>query len=373
MDTTPISKKQLNQYLSIPNLINSTDNHAVKLLYEEIIAYMEKTHQNSQLKIYHRNPLVTVEDNYDNLLIPKDNISRSSTYTHYVDKEHVLATHSSAHIPKILSELAQDSKWEDVVVLAPSLVYRRDITDKTHLGVTHQMDVWRIKKGGEQITKVDLLEVIEGLGKVVNSAWKLRIVDMPHPYTNSGVEVNLTYKDKDIEILETGLIKEQILENASLNSDIYSGWAMGMGLDRLVMIKKGIPDIRYLRSDNPQIKAQMYDLDRYEEVSDQPSIKRDMSYCVPDDYVEEDINEDIRNALGEQVAVLESIKVVEEIKYEDLEKVAKERLGCSKNQKNVLVRITLRHLDKTLTKDEANKIYSEVYDQVNYGEKGYNL
>lgn len=55
----------------------------------------------------------------------------------------------------------------------------------------------------------------------------------------------------------------------------------------------------------------------------------------------------------------------------DLPEIAKEKLGINENQKNVLVRVTLRSLDQTLTKEYANKFLDEIYDKINQGQKGY--
>jgi len=378
MDTqikiNPIAKSQLKNYLSIKDLTSDKSNHAIKLLYEKIRNHISLLHQDSKIKIYRLNPIVDVRDNYDNLLISKNNISRSSTYTHYVTKTQILRTHTSAHIPKILKKLAHRDNWDDIVILIPGLVYRRDVTDKKHIGIIHHMDMWRItKKPKKIIQKQDLLNVVTEISKICAPDWKLRIVDNPHPYTNEGIEVNLVKNDQDIEILECGLIKEQIMINAGLDPDKYNGWALGMGLDRLVMTLKNLPDIRYLRSTNPEIAEQMKDLSIYREVSHQPSISRDISYCVPKEYVEEDINEEIRNAIEKYSDSLESIAVLDEIKHEDLNNIAKERLGSNPKLKNILVRITLRHLSKTLTKDEANQIYKLIYLKVNYGKNCYEI
>ena len=335
---------------------------------------MRSAHPSSKVIVYRQNPVVAVEDNYDRLLVSKDNISRSSTYTHYVDEAHILRTHTSAHIPGILDDLASKSDWDDVVILLPGLVYRRDVTDRKHLGVLHQLDMWRVHKKSSDnrvIAKDDLLDIVRGIAETAAPGWKLRIVDNPHPYTKQGIEVNVVKGDRDIEILECGLIGDQILKNSGLNPDAYSGWALGMGLDRLVMTLKDIPDIRYLRSANPDIAKQMADLSTYDEVSHQPSIKRDMSYSVPKKYVEEDINEDIRNALGDKMNILESVEVLSETAYEDLPEKIRKRLGCGKNQKNVLVRITLRHLERSLLNQEANDIYDDIYSKINYGKGGY--
>jgi len=150
-----------------------------------------------------------------------------------------------------------------------------------------------------------------------------------------------------------------------------SGWALGMGLDRLVMTLKDIPDIRYLRSSNPKIAQQMKGLEKYNEVSNQPAVQRDVSYSVPKTYVEEDINEDIRVALGDRANVLESVEVLSETSYDDLPVKIRKRLGINSSQKNVLIRITLRRLERSLTNQEVNQIYDDIYGKINYGTGGY--
>jgi len=369
----PIDKTELDSYLAIPDLTQSDEPHAIKIIYEKIEKYMRSTHPNSDVRVYRKNPIVDVTDNYDNLLISPDNITRSSTYTHYVDNTHILRTHTSAHLPKILRDLASHDDWSDVVILLPGLAYRRDVSDKKHVSEVHMLEMWRIVKNLDckVIVKDDLLSVVTGVAETAAPGWKLRIENSPHSYTNQGIEVNAVSGDRDIEILECGLIKEQILINAELDPTIYSGWALGMGLDRLVMTLKNIPDKRYLRSTNPKIAIQMMHTEPYVEVSYQPAIKRDMSYSVPIEYVKEDVSAEIRKALGENVDALEDVQILSEVNYNELPEKIRKRLGINSNQKNLLVRITLRHLERTITNDEANKIYEHVYNIINYGTGGY--
>ena len=369
----PLTKQKLAHYLSIKDLTKDK-NHAIGLLAEKIINSVKSSHPASDIRIYRKDPIVTVADNYDALGITTDNITRSSTYTHYIDETHLLQCHTTAQIPSILRELATTKdQWNDVVILVPGLAYRRDVTDKKHVGEVHMIDIWRVVKnnGNPPINKQNLLKVVESIAKTAAPSWQLRIIDSPHPYTEQGIEVNAVQGDRDIEILECGLIKPQILSNAGLDPAEYSGWASGLGLDRLVMTLKGLPDIRYLRSQNPKIAEQMKDLATYHEVSNQPTIKRDMSYSVPAKYVEEDISDEIREALGEQQNILESVKILSETPYENLPEKIRERLGISKNQKNILVRITLRDLTRTLEKTEANQIYNDIYTKINHSATGY--
>jgi phenylalanyl-tRNA synthetase alpha chain len=369
----PITKEALDEYLSITDLTQSPNPHAVKMVYEKIRDYMYSTHRESDVQICRKDPVVTVADNYDNLLFSADNIGRSSTYTHYVDETHILCTHTTAHMPSILRDLAKRDDWNDVLILLPGLAYRRDVSDKKHVGEVHMLEMWRIVKNDSRkvIEKDDLLAVVRGVAETAAPGWKLRIEDSPHPYTKGGIEVNAMKDDRDIEILECGLIKDEILSNAGLDPEKHSGWALGMGLDRLVMTLKDIPDVRYLRSGNLKIAEQMTNLERYHEVSNQPAITRDMSYVVPQEYVEEDISEDVRRALGDKLDTLESVEILSQTPYAELPDKVREKLGCNSEQKNVLVRITLRHLERSITNDEANQIYEDVYSKINKGTGGY--
>jgi phenylalanyl-tRNA synthetase alpha chain len=137
------------------------------------------------------------------------------------------------------------------------------------------------------------------------------------------------------------------------------------------MVRKNLLDICLIRAGDPRIAKQMTNLDPYKTVSSMPPITRDMSYSVPKEYCEEDINEEIRIALAGEVEILEEIKILSETLFEDLPAIAKEKLGIKSNQKNILVRVTLRSLDKTLTKEYVNSLLDEIYLKINQGLKGY--
>lgn len=375
----PISSKKLEEYLAIEDLSidpkSGNKAHTINLVYRKIRSALEELWPETEVRVIKCSPLVSSKDCYDNLLVPKDNISRSSTYTHWIDYKNCLQTHTSAQIPKALRELAKNyEKWEDVTILVPGLAYRRDVWDKKHLGVLHQMDIWRIVKNDKRnkLSKSDLLDMVNKIAGEIAPGWELRIEDSPHPYTNEGIEVNATHLDgRDIEILECGLLGTEIIKLNGMDPEKVSGLAAGLGLDRLVMTLKDLPDIRLLRSDNPRIKEQMHDLKKYRPISLQPAVKRDMSYSVPENYVEEDISQEIELAMGDDLDSLEEVELLSETTWGDLTEVTKEKLGIKPNQKNVLVRITLRNLTRTLTRQEANHIYKKIYKKVNWGSGGY--
>jgi phenylalanyl-tRNA synthetase alpha chain len=120
-----------------------------------------------------------------------------------------------------------------------------------------------------------------------------------------------------------------------------------MGLDRLLMLPKGIPDIRLLRSANPRVSGQMTDLAPWWPVSAMPPVRRDLSVAVDADEAAEELGDRVREALGPDAAAVEEVAVLAETGYEQLPAPAVARLGIRQGQKNVLVRVVLRHLERT--------------------------
>ena len=138
------------------------------------------------------------------------------------------------------------------------------------------------------------------------------------------------------------------------------------------MIIKEIEDIRILYSEKKQIKEQLKDLNKYKQISNQPAISRDMSIAINKEINEEELTEIILNNVNKETEkVIESINIINETKYENLPNVAIERLGMNSSQKNVLLKITIRDLNKTLLSKEAHEIYSEIYQIIHQGNNGY--
>ncbi|GBE17333.1 phenylalanyl-tRNA synthetase subunit beta [bacterium BMS3Abin15] len=136
------------------------------------------------------------------------------------------------------------------------------------------------------------------------------------------------------------------------------------------MARKNLPDIRLIRSTDPRVVKQMTSMEMYKNVSDKPAMSRDMSYCINKNDTEEDICEAIRNVFGDKSDLLEQVEVLERTSFDKLSPIAKERLGAKEDQDNVLVRIILRHPDKTLTKKEAAALYSMAYPKIHQGITG---
>jgi phenylalanyl-tRNA synthetase alpha chain len=319
------------------------------------------------IRRHRASPVVSVGDNYDRLRYPPDGAARDARYTRYVSRDTLLRTQTSAMIPPLLRALAErpDELALDTLLVCPGIVYRRDTIDRLHTGEPHQADLWRLtmaRLGPDDLR--DMVACVVGAA-LPKTAW--RLIPAEHPYTLDGVQVDVETSSGWVEVGECGLAHPGILADAGLDPSTYSGLAMGLGLDRLLMLAKGIDDIRLLRSADPRVARQMLDLTPYRVVSNKPAIRRDLSLAVDESRTPEELGDRVRSALGDRVDQLEAVEVVSETPGAALSTLAAARLGLRAGQKNVLVRLVMRDLQRTLTHDEANEIRDLVYAALHEG------
>ncbi|MFC0108875.1 PheS-related mystery ligase SrmL [Kibdelosporangium aridum] len=354
---------QLDRDLSIRDLTDpAAGPHALQLVLARAAEALA-TRWGCEVRWWRGDRIVTIKDNYDNLGYRADDITRDSRYTRYVDDKRMLRSHSSAWIPGALRALAADPA-DDVLLVCPGLVYRRDTIDRLHTGTPHQLDLWRVTR--RSMTTSDLDEMVATLVEALLPGAEHRSEDRVHPYTLSGRQVDVERDGEWIEVAECGLAHPQVLVRAGLDS-VWSGLALGMGLDRMLMLLKGIPDIRILRSTEPAVAAQLTDLAAYRLVSGMPAIRRDISVVVAHDDLAEDLGDRIREALGSDADCVEEVEILAQTPCTRLPPQALQRLGARLDQKNVLVKVVLRHLDRTLTDHEANVLRDRVYAAVHQG------
>ncbi|MBV9847877.1 MAG: hypothetical protein JOZ47_22825 [Kutzneria sp.] len=363
--TAHLSAGQLARDLSIRDLTDPTaGTHALQLVLDQAVSALADRWA-CEVRWWRGDRIVTVDDNYDNLGYRADDVTRDARYTRYVDDRRMLRSHSSALVPAALRALAADAT-EDVLLVCPGLVYRRDAIDRLHTGTPHQLDLWRVTRRPARMTTGDLDEmvtaVLDGLLPGASHRYQIR----SHPYTLAGRQVDVACDGKWIEVAECGLAHPGVLARAGLDAG-WSGLALGMGLDRMLMLLKGIPDIRLLRSTEPSVIAQLADLSPYRPVSTLPAIRRDLSVAVDRDDLAEDLGDRVRDALGLDADCVESVEILAETPCAALPPRAVARLGARPDQKNVLLKVILRHLDRTLTDREANLLRDRVYAAVHRG------
>ena len=364
MSASTLSAEDVRRALSIRDLTDPAQgSHAMQLLVDACVEGLARAWGCAR-RVHRASPIVSVADNYDRLRYPPEGPARDARYTRYVCDVAVLRTQTSAMIPALLCEHA-GGDVADVLLACPGLVYRRDCIDRMHTGEPHQLDLWRVRRGVGRLGEQDLRAMIRIVVEAALPGREWRVVPAEHPYTIEGLQIDVRGGEQWVEIGECGLAHPELLEASGLRE--CTGLAMGLGLDRLLMLRKGIEDIRLLRHTDARIAEQMVDLAPYHAVSVMPPMRRDLSIVTRCDTTAEELGDRVRAALVDRAEVVEAIEVVGETSYEALPPVARERLRLGPNQKNVLLRVVLRDLSRTLTHAEANALRDAVYAAVHEG------
>jgi phenylalanyl-tRNA synthetase alpha chain len=362
-----LSPAQLQAALGIRDLSDPGEGpHAIQIIVDRAVEALACA-WSSEVRWCRGPKIVPVADNYDRLGYGPDAITREARYTRYVSTGLMLRSHASVMVPPALRQLARDQlareAGDDVLLVCPGMVYRRDAIDWQHSGTPHQLDLWRITR--QAMTDADLDGMISGLLGALVPELPYRQEPRTHPYTRRGRQVDVRQGSRWVEVWECGLAHPSVLAAAGLAG--RSGLALGMGLDRMLMLIKGIPDIRLLRSADPLIADQMRDLARYRPVSSMPPITRDLSVAVAEDEDEETLGDRIRDALGPEAPCVEEVRVLSATACDRLPVAAARRLGARPGQKNLLVRVVLRDLEKTLTNEAANSLRDRIYLAIHQG------
>lgn len=359
-----LSNEKIIEMLSVKDLTNSLNGvHSIQLIMNKILKKL-KNEMNLDIQIHRNSSIVSLEDNYNYLLYPKDGAARDSKYTKYISDNLILRTQTSSMIPSILKDLSITGIEKDTLMACPGLVYRRDTIDKLHVPNPHQLDLWIISN--EEKNENDLIKMIDIVMKETIGKIEYKLTPAKHPYTENGLQIDVKVNNTWIEVGECGIASSKVLSLSGL--PLY-GLAMGLGLDRLTMIAKKISDIRLLRSEEPLISKQMKDLLVYKDVSKMPACKKDISVAVDINLEEEQIGDLILENYPEATDVIEEIKILTSTPYNVLPESAKNRMGISPEQKNLLIRITLKSLSKTLTTEEAKNIRNNIYNLIHKGTK----
>lgn len=187
--------------------------------------------------------------NFEALNIPKDHPARDTQDTFYVSDNIVLRTQTSNMQIRVM-----ENNKPPIKIIAPGRVFRSDSVDATHSPVFHQIEGLVVDKG---ITMSDLKGTLEKFIKSIygeDSVIRFR----PHhfPFTEPSAEVDVRCfvckgegcsvckGEGYIEILGAGMIHPNVLKVCGIDPEVYSGFAFGIGLERLVMKKYGIDDLR---------------------------------------------------------------------------------------------------------------------------------
>ncbi len=175
--------------------------------------------------------------NFTALNIPANHPARAMHDTFYLDAQHLLRTHTS---PVQIHYLQQHRP--PLRIIAPGRVYRVD-SDATHSPMFHQVEgLWV----DEQVSFANLKGVVQDFLQRFFEREDLRVRFRPSffPFTEPSAEMDMSWGDGWLEIGGCGMVHPQVLANVGIDAECYQGFAFGMGVERLAMLRYGVDDLR---------------------------------------------------------------------------------------------------------------------------------
>lgn len=175
--------------------------------------------------------------NFDSLLVPADHPCRDIQDTFWLKDGRLLRTHTTS-----LQLRTMEKRRPPVRILVPGRCFRHEATDPSHESTFYQLDGFVIE-GNVKMT--DLIGTLEYFIKeIFGPKIKLRFYPHYYPFVEPGMDMAIFWKGKWLEILGSGMIHPNVLKNMKIDPKKWSGFAFGMGIDRLMMLYFGVDDIR---------------------------------------------------------------------------------------------------------------------------------
>ncbi|SHI74292.1 phenylalanyl-tRNA synthetase, alpha subunit [Dethiosulfatibacter aminovorans DSM 17477] len=194
----------------------------------------------------------TVENNFDALNAPVDHPSRDKSDTFYFSDDLILRTQTSP-----VQIRTMKTQKPPIRMVSAGRTFRFDDVDDTHSPMFHQMECLVVDKG---VTLANLKDSIDKFVKALfGEDMKTRFRPHNFPFTEPSAEVDVSclkcmgegceachHTGWSMELLGCGMVHPNVLRNCGIDPEVYSGYAFGMGIDRITMVKHGIHDIRLL-------------------------------------------------------------------------------------------------------------------------------
>ncbi|RXK35881.1 phenylalanine-tRNA ligase [Tremella mesenterica] len=374
----------------LPRSLHTQPNHPISILRQII-----ESHFSTFNSIIPSSPVVTVHENFDELGFPPDHPGRALTDSYYLNKEHMLRTHTSAH--EVGTYRKDLNSW-----LLTADVYRRDEIDSSHYPVFHQMEgthIWSKdqlnvlpelnRKLSMELKKCPLIiedptkvgpnnpyqiehdpvhaaEITQHLKHSLNSLifrlfgqsathegepLRVRWIEAFFPFTTPSYEVEVWWNGEWLELLGCGVVMQRTLDQAGVGHK--AGWAFGLGLERIAMVLFDIPDIRLFWSTDPRFISQFSpgQITQFKPYSKYPPCYKDMSFWLPISSVfhENDFCEIVRDVAGDLV---ETVELIDDFTHPKTGRQSK----C--------YRLNYRSMDRSLSNEEVNVLQDQVQRRV---------
>lgn len=179
--------------------------------------------------------------NFDALNVASDHPARDTQDTFWLKDGRLLRTQTS----NAQVRYGQDHK-APIRVVSPGVCYRNESTDSGHETTFYQFEGLYIDKN---VNMGQLFWILEGFYKhVYGENVKIRFKPSFFPFTEPSIEFDVKFKGKWFELGGAGMVHPKVIANMGLDPEVYSGFAFGPGVERPIMVKYGINDIRLLRS-----------------------------------------------------------------------------------------------------------------------------
>lgn len=196
--------------------------------------------------------------NFTALNMPEDHPARAMHDTFYIDDKHVLRTHTSPiqirYMQAHREKYQHQETMPDIRIIAPGRVYRVD-SDATHSPMFHQVEGLWI---GERVSFADLKGVIADFLQCFFEADDLKVRFRPSffPFTEPSAEMDMSWGDRWLEIGGCGMVHPNVLKHVGIDSEKYIGFAFGVGVERLAMLRYGVNDLRLFFENDVQFLKQ---------------------------------------------------------------------------------------------------------------------
>lgn len=227
-------------------------SHGTRHVLTQIMEEIEDTFVGMGYQIVEGTEIESDHYNFERMNLPKDHPARDMQDTFYISDDVLLRTHTSPVQARTMEK--HDFSKSALRMISPGKVFRRDTDDATHSHQFHQIEGLVVDKG---ITMGDLKGTLEVLLKELFGAdRKIRLRPSYFPFTEPSVEVdvscfkcggkgcNVCKHTGWIEILGAGMVHPDVLEMSGIDPKEYSGFAFGLGPDRIAMLRYGVNDIR---------------------------------------------------------------------------------------------------------------------------------
>jgi len=240
-----LQEKLAHKYLE-PSLTQNTLNIGYEHFLNKVHDEMLSVFRSMGYTLVEERELEDEYHNFEALNINANHPAREDQDSFYVGDHHLMRTHTSSSQIRVLEKMIQNGETPPLAIVCPGVCYRRDAVDATHFPIFHQMEGLVIDKN---LSFADLKGTLLEWAKIMfGTNTKIRLRPDYFPFTEPSAELAVSSPEllngQWVELLGCGMVHPQVFKNVGLDSNIWTGFAFGTGIERIAMMRYGIKDIR---------------------------------------------------------------------------------------------------------------------------------